>query len=226
MKPIDKIKKLLRLARSSNQHEAALAMKRAVELAAAHQVEIDGLDPDDDASRITHREDETLSRMPYDRTFASFICRRFFRVEPIQCDVIRMVRGWPKKGYQMRWVGTESDVEIARYVYQFIYRHFAFCWRKHRGRCRNRYSFVKGMYQGLYTKLLEAEPSAPLRKVKGTEIQTSFDAYIAQHFGKVTTSSMKDASANAAMMRGFFQGRKTNINPAVKPAKPAPLALS
>ena len=48
---IEKIKKLLRLARSSNPHEAQLALQRAMALAREHDVAVEGLNPDEQAKQ-------------------------------------------------------------------------------------------------------------------------------------------------------------------------------
>ena len=61
---LEKIKKLLRLARSANQHEAQLALARALELARAHDVAVDSLNADEQAKEktITHGDTEARQR--------------------------------------------------------------------------------------------------------------------------------------------------------------------
>ncbi|MBI5768723.1 MAG: DUF2786 domain-containing protein [Verrucomicrobia bacterium] len=205
---VEKIKKLLRLARSANPHEAQLAMQRALQLAEEHRVAVDGLNPDAATPLITHQDTDSLARLGYDRNFAALIVKRFFRVRPIVRGAIHVVDGWPRAGEKLSFVGTTSDIEIALYVYHFLVRHFAFCWRKHRGRLRNRYSYVHGMFEGLYHKLVEAEPPAPERQAEGTELALSMDGYIAQHIGKIESKGMADPSADAARWAGFIRGRK------------------
>ncbi len=223
---IEKIKKLLRLARSSNPHEAQLAMQRAMQLAEEYRVTVDSLNPDAAAPSITHQDTDTLSRLGYDRRFAALIVTRFFRVHPVVCSAVRIVDGWPTAGEKLSFVGTATDIEVALYVYHFLVRNFAYCWRKHRGRLRNRYSFVHGMWIGLRTKLAEAEPPAAEPQVKGTELQLSVAGYIAQHIGKTENKSMSSPSAQAALYAGYIHGRRTEIRSAIKPAAAAPLALT
>lgn len=224
---IEKIKKLLRLARSSNPHEAALAMQRALALAEEHRIAIEGINPDQSAPAFAHRSGKVFARMSHDQTFASLIVQRFFRVKAITKGCVRVDKhGWPCAGEKMTFVGTESDLEIAFYVFDFLTHHFAYCWRKHRGRCRNRYSFIHGMFVGLHSKLSESEPPAPARSSKGNELELSMKAYIAEHFGELKTKGMPDAKAQAARWAGYVQGRKTEIRPGIKQTETTPLALT
>ena len=134
--------------------------------------------------------------------------------------------GWPQRREVMALVGTETDVEIGLYVVGFLVHHFRFCWRHHRGRCRNRAAFVRGMFAGLYHKLQEAETPAPAGATS-TALAVSMAGYIAQHFGKLEENTTPGGgnSASAALRAGYVQGRKTEIRDGLKPGAPAPLAL-
>ena len=74
---LEKLRKLLRLARSSNPHEAALAMAKAMALAAEHRIALDQVNPDHETPRFTHRDDgEDFRRMPHEHQ--CMIVQRFF----------------------------------------------------------------------------------------------------------------------------------------------------
>ena len=225
---IERIKKLLRLARSSNPHEAALAMQRALALAEEHRIAVETLDPDRAAPSFTHQSGRTFVRVSHDQRFAALIVHRFFRVHTLIENCVRVDRhGWPSNGQKMTFIGTESDVEIAIYVFNFLTHHFAWCWRKHRGRCRHRYSYVHGMFIGLWSKLSDAEPSMPERQTKGNELELSMRSYIAEHFGELErTGKLPKAKARAAAWAGYVQGRKTEIRPGIKQTESSPLALT
>lgn len=222
---LDRLQKLLRLARSSNPHEAALAMQRAMELAAEHRIALDQVDPDRESPRFTHRQHEDhFVRLPHEHQFAAAICKAFFDVRCIVQQVCRPGRG----GYLQRRevitiVGTKSAVEIAHYVLGFLVHHFRFCWRKHRGRCRNRYAYMHGMFVGLYGKLAERH-TAPATGHEAALV-VSMDHYLAEHFGDLTKHGFTKPTATAAHMAGYLQGRQTEIRPGLKPGVPAPLAL-
>lgn len=222
---IEKIKKLLRLARSANPHEAQLAMQRALALAEEHRVAIEGLNPDDCAREkaTTHRETEILSRRTYDQRYAFAVCRRFFRVTTVDIQCVRMVDGWPRDGWKTAIVGTKSDIEIALYVHGYLTQHFAFCWRKFRGRFRNRQAYVHGMYLGICARLAENAPAPTGREI----VLAEQDAYIATVYGETTKTPLAqpDHEARGAAWAGFLQGQKTEIRPALNSVDTVPLAL-
>lgn len=225
---LEKLRKLLRLARSSNPHEAGLAMEKAMALAAEHRIAIDQIDPDHAAPRFTHRDaEEHFRRLPLEHHFAGMIVQRFFRVKTICRTVCRNGRdGWPQRREVLALVGTETDVEIGLYVLGFLVHHFRFCWRHHRGRCRNRAAFVRGMFAGLYQKLQEAETPVPVGPAS-TALEVSMAGYLAQHFGELKDKDMPGggSDASAAMRAGYAQGRKTEIRGGIKPGAATPLAL-
>jgi hypothetical protein len=222
---IERLKKLLRLAHSSNPHESALAMQKAMELAAEHRIALDQVNPDHEAPRFTHRHhEEHFVRLPHEHQFAANICTAFFRVRSIITTVCRTGRdGWPQRRETVALVGTETDVEIANYVLGFLVHHFRFCWRKHRGRCRNRYAFMHGMFLGLHSKLSE-KYTAPVGDQENALV-VSMENYVGAHFGKLTSKGFTSPSATAAQMAGWHQGRKTEIRDGIKPGAAAPLAL-
>jgi hypothetical protein len=205
-------------------------MEKALALAAEHRVAVDQLDPDHQADRVTHRDHEDLlAKLPHEHQFAARILQRFFRV---RC-IIRNRWYYPpgtsiSRGVHRHYltvVGTSSDAEIALYVLGFLVHHFRFCWRKFRGRCRNRHAFMHGMFLGLWSKLSEAEPKAAVTEESSTALTTSFNAYIAEHIGETKPAGgISNPSATAAMNAGWVQGRKTEILGGLKPGS-ATLAL-
>lgn len=227
---IEKIKKLLRLARSSNPHEAQLALARAMALAREHSVAIDGLNPDEAAKEktVTHEDTEPTLRLSYDKEYAVRVCQLFFRITPVFRTSIVMHRGWPTRAKRVSFVGTRTDIAIALYVYGFLLHHFAFCWRKHKGRLRNRHAFVDGMFRGIARTLMDAEPAPTERDVNGTELMVAdHSRYIDAHIGKTTDRAYgaPDHNAQAALNAGWIEGRNTVIAKPLTPAAAAPLTL-
>ena len=219
---IEKIKKLLRLARSSNPHEAQMAMQRALELAHEHDVAIDGLNPDVQAQvkKVTHQYTEPVIRFSYEKESAIRICQTFFKVTAVYCSTIIMRDGWPQRGRKVIFVGTATDIEIALYVYGFLTHHFSYCWRKHRGRLRNRQAFIQGMVAGIVYVLRQAQPKKTPEQIKGTElILVEHDSYISAVIGKTSVRKHLDPdhNASAAFNAGVNHGLTTNIVPALKP---------
>jgi hypothetical protein len=226
---LEKIRKLLRLARSANPHEAGIALAKAMALAQEHKLELDDVDPDQpDKPATTHRETPAFGRLSYDRKFALILTRRFFRVSELVQDTLRKTRYGYQIGVKIALIGTPSDCEIALYVYTFLVRHFAYCWNHHRGRCRNRAAFVRGMFEGIYDQLADAEPPAVDSARDPKAIEISRHAYIAEHFGKTKDldTNLPDEHASAARYAGYVQGRRTEIRPAIRTEGPQVLALT
>lgn len=198
-----------------------------MQLAREHDVAVEGLNPDEAARErvIGHQDTEAWQRVSYDKHYAARICGRFFHVKTIIVRCVMHVRGWPKIGTKISFVGRRSDLEIALYVYGFLVHHFAFCWRKHRGRLRNRHAFVDGMFMGIYSRLMETETP---RDAKGTELVVrELETYIAAVFGKTKAEEYRqpDHNARAASNAGWIAGRQTNIATPLKGASEQTLVL-
>jgi hypothetical protein len=226
---VEKIKKLLRLSRSANQHEAELALARALALAREHDVAVDTLNPDEQAKEkaITHGDSEARQRLSYDKEYALRIVKAFFRVTPVIRDRIESDgRGGYCYVKFATFVGVASDIEVALYVYNFLVHHFAYCWRKNRGRLRNRHAYVDGMFIGIYTQLQKGQPEW-VSRAHSLALRTHED-YIAAVIGKTEKHDGRepDSSSATARFRGFVQGQQTNIAPALKSTdEPAHLTL-
>ena len=222
---LEKIKKLLRLARSANPHEANLAMQNAMKLAAEHQIAVEGINPDEQQAAITDQTSRGFIQLTYDRHFAALIVQRFFNVSVVIRPKIIVVDGWPKGGKALAFVGKQVDIDIALYVYVFLTRRFAYCWNHHRGRARNRRAFIEGMFRGIWAVLLEAQP--PEEPHKPGLILAERDAYIRAHFGDTSAHKAphSDKLAAAAAFAGFLHGRNTKIRtPLERPAETLRLA--
>lgn len=113
---VDKIKKLLKLSTSNNQHEAALAAARATELMLKYQI---------DAAEVSAEEepqpDEPVKSMIFDEakpgtqrralwkgTLASGLCKAF------GCKI-----WWSSRNHIM-FVGRPSDLTAVQYLYQYL----------------------------------------------------------------------------------------------------------
>ena len=105
---IERIKKLLRLGRSPNQHEAELAMQRAFELAEKYRIEVESLDPDDREAAVVHEWFLAGARMSFLKKRALSIVQSFFHVD-VCTSLPRVV-----------FVGRSTDITIAHYVWEFL----------------------------------------------------------------------------------------------------------
>lgn len=151
-----RVMQLFALAESENQHEAEAAMAEAQRLMLKHNLKVTpevprpGTEYD---SRCVGRHKSRFN--PSDRALASILNRHFF--------VGRIFR-WlfdprsGKRGRVLEIYGTQTNLEMASYVFDFLERAADRLWRDHRRRQgltgdRQRRSFVNGVMEGFLAKL-------------------------------------------------------------------------
>jgi len=121
-KILDKIKKLLKLANSDNEHEAAAAAARATKLMLEYEIEEAMLADDDSGLKEAVEEqalDETGNRVPWKLTLVSGLTRAF------DCDClyswnIQWVKGKKKRVTVYKIIGQPSKLATVRYMYQYL----------------------------------------------------------------------------------------------------------
>jgi len=120
---LKRIKKLLALATSSNEHEAALAASKAQALMFQHNLEmaaISGVDLSPDVTKVI-RERVKAGATPGTGTqwrvdLADAVASYGF------CDVVIHGRG---KYMQFSFIGRRADLEVAKYTYEFLTERFS-----------------------------------------------------------------------------------------------------
>lgn len=213
---LDKIKKLLRLSRSSNPHEAALALQRAMELAQANGVRLASIDPDDEVAGIRHKE-RLEARLHYEKRLAIVLIQDFFSV--------RILRGWNN----LKIVGRAPDIQIAEYAYVYLVRACRLCmaeWAKEESSARRRVtankrrSYVVGFMEGVRRNLKKlsvarADSVESMASVIATNLleKRRRDDYVAERWklGR-PMSKVKFSVNNGAAVGGILDGMKTNIS--------------
>ncbi len=209
---IERIKKLLRLSRSTNQHEAQLAMQRAVELAAKHRVSIAAIDPDDDARVVTHKR-RPEPRLAFEKKRAAGIVQAFFDV-----TVIR----FPD---HLKIVGYAPDIEIAEYAYEFLVAACRCCLARYRRELADdgkkltrtrRYNFIDGFMRGIadsLSKLTEFKDGGnTYALVLSTRGLQARNQYVATRWSLGRTRNPKFRTTNEALVSGWLQGKQTRIH--------------
>ena len=154
---IAKVEKLLSLATSGNEHEAALAMRTAQRLMLRHNLEAISA-PDAAARRyhFRHLGRPKARTTESERRLATLLGEYFF-VEIIWVPVWRHEDG--KRGTVLELCGTPENVELAAYVHAFLtdtaerlYRDFK--RREHIVGDAERQSYLAGVIAGFADKLL------------------------------------------------------------------------
>ncbi len=108
MNPTEKIRRLLRLGKSSNRHEAESALAFAAKLARKYSIDIGSVKQEEERARII--EEKFESRIAFDQVHgcAARVCISLFSIEVIQNYT------------HATFIGLEHNVAAARFAYDFI----------------------------------------------------------------------------------------------------------
>jgi len=148
-KIIDRVRKLLELATSSNEHEAATAATRAQELMERHQLLHADLEPEEYAVEVL----DSKGRFSRWRVIlASGVANAH------SCEIFTSRIVGRKGKTQTVIVGDEADVQAASYVYRYlereVFQHGAALVNKTRA---YRESYREGMAARLHKRVVEAK---------------------------------------------------------------------
>ncbi len=213
-----KVEKLLALAGSDNEHEAALAMQRAGELLRRHNLELSS--PDDPAylhlSLNTGRQ-----RMPgYLRSVCALLQEYFF-VQIVCASVYD-----PQKDVSLRTIelfGRRENVVVAEHCYHFLTGKLASLWQRNRHRFprggqRARNSYFHGVIVGFREKLadgrrqcsgsvLKAEADRALIPAEDVRLQN----FVAIHFPRLRKGGTRKIRLNADAYRDAVATGRTLV---------------
>lgn len=116
-KIIERIKKLMALSTSNNEHEAAQAAARAADLLAKHQLTEACLDEHGDAPGPIEQFDldSGMKRVHWKGILASGVCKAF------GCAMYyRTNRSAGQRQVALVMVGRQADVDTVRYMYMYL----------------------------------------------------------------------------------------------------------
>lgn len=213
---LDKIKKLLRLSRSSNPHEAALALERAMALASAHQLHLGSIDPNDEVAGIRHEDRAEAARLSFDKSLAIRLVAIYFSVK-IVASYKRLII-----------VGRAPDIQIAEYAYLFIVRSCRNCVADYAKAERlagrkdsaiKRRNYVNGFMAGIDMQLRRfkasyADPLIADALVKTDALERARrNEYVQKNWKVYTIPPPKVGRTNInAQFDGWLAGNRTNIH--------------
>ncbi len=151
---IDKIEKLLALATSPNEHEAALAMEKATELIDKYGVNAFELGHERNFGYILiNRKRKRIER--YQRVICR-ILQDFFSVRVVMSTLYDPILVDSHKVIEV--LGTRENVAVAEYCYYFLENKLESLWNHNRHRFRGqarreKNSYFLGLLAGFYEKL-------------------------------------------------------------------------
>jgi hypothetical protein len=156
----EKIEKLLRLAESSNEHEAQSALARANELMLRHN--ITDMDFTADKEYVRFVVGEPYFREGPELKYVNTIIHKFFFVK-----VVKVGTGGKKWGERdarervLEFWGTPENVASAVHVHRFLREVFKTLWADHKKATgkddTHRQSFYTGLQKGLWGRLEKSQ---------------------------------------------------------------------
>jgi hypothetical protein len=158
---IARIGKLLALATSANEHEAALAMEKASQLMARYNLR--QIEEDSHSAFTTLIINTRCQRLEgWQRKICSILLR-FFYVKVVVSSLYDPMGDTQHKTIEL--FGRQENVTIAEYCHTFLAAKIASLWQENRGKIggkglRARNSYYLGLLQGFYDKLQNRETSA------------------------------------------------------------------
>jgi len=215
---LDKIRKLLRLGKSSNANEAALALSRAFELARKHQIDLDSVNLDDE--EIERLLIKVGARVPFERLRILGLVKHFFRVEIVVCRP------------NVAFIGRQTDVMIARYAHDFLLRSLRAGVAAFKAESRlklsetRRKSYIQGFIYGIADKLEATSQTLALENSRFALVATDADprvqaAAAALYPGTVNMPIVKPRLDKNAMISGWCDGKQVDVRtPLSGPAAP------
>lgn len=217
---MERVRKLLALAGSSNEHEAELAMRRAQALMLRHNIEAAAAKTTR-AYEARQLGDPAKRRTFVERSIASLLSEYFF-VQVIGMPVYVPRLGTVGTVYEI--VGTRANVEMARHVYEYLLATADRLWRANAGDARvrgakDRISYQAGVIAGFREKLRSERES-----LGATGLVWVGDRGLDEFFQRrypITRTTRRTRRANPAHAAGQEAGRKVVIH---RPIEQGPTA--
>lgn len=202
---VEKIKKLLALATSPNEHEAKLATEKANELLIKHNIKMQDVTKQE--SDYTEFSLEQRGRVASETKWVLNILKDHFFVQPFY----RRSKVFGQTHIIL--FGDETNVEVAKYIYDFLMTKFYDLWREykfnHAADTMHKQSYYAGLYQGLDEQLksrlakVQTETGLVLRR------DPKLDEYT-KDWAK--TKTKVDLHSEHAQNQGYQDGKKIQIN--------------
>ncbi len=151
---LDRIRKLLALAGSANQHEAELAMKKAHELMLRHNLEVTAT-REAAGYEVAHVGDPSKRGTRVESDIIVLLDQLFF-VKAIRVPVYLVHEG--KRGWVYELLGTPANLEMAVHVHAFLLATVERLWEANRNDARvmsgrDRLAYQCGVVAGFRDKL-------------------------------------------------------------------------
>lgn len=214
---IAKLRKLLALATNNTQkEEMESAMAKAMQIAIEHNIDLSSITEEADKKQLNviMKSVDCGKRFSVSHRFICWLLQDHFSVKAIYS-------GSRNQGRIMILVGTETDVEMAMFVYNFLTSRFMSLWHEYHRKMscpvKHREAYIWGLRDGLHEKLnrlkqgLSPEQANPYAMVLRSKELAIRDA-VEKAFPDLTSLKFKSKSVDAsAYGKGKVDGEKINI---------------
>lgn len=206
-----KIKNLLKLAGSSNPHEAELATIKANKLLLKYNLE-----------KSDHFEkDETLFYVHRILTQKRKSAKLSAIYDMIKHFMVKPVLRYSQDEVSIEITGTKTNIELSDYVATFLDREFEFLWKReqknspHLKGLKNKNAFFYGIARGYDDKMQNIKKEMTGDKHALILLEKKLDEKVRLFYRRLSNSSRTVTDQGEAFERGSQAGRNLSINKAV-----------
>ena len=216
---LGRIKELLALAGSPNEHEAATAMRLAQKYLLKYNLDFDDLPGERDYDFLYLGD--CASRVQEYQYVLSNILQEYFFVLAIWTYSYDPRRDKPGKRLQL--CGTKQNLEIASYVYDYVMGAAAPLWEAHKAatatkkkRRGTRLQYLAGLLQGLKQKLERQKGTLEREQGLIWVGDTRLSEYYRHQNPRIRNVSGSGVARSRGYADGMRDGRKLNIRRGVR----------
>lgn len=206
-----KIKNLLKLASSSNPHEASLATLKANQLLLKYNLSHADYFEQDSALFYVHR---ILSQKKKSAKLSAIY-------DIIKHFMVRPVLRYTKNEVCLEITGTKTNIDLSDYVATFLDREFEVLWKKeqinspHLKGLKNKNAFFYGIAKGYDEKMqnIKHEIGPDTRAL--VVLEKKLDEKVKLFYRRLASSSSQNINRGEAFNLGNKAGKNLNINKAI-----------
>lgn len=215
---IQKLKKLLALAGNNpSQQEAEAALSKAQSLAIENGIDLALIGSNEQEDNVVREDMEFGKRLPTVNVYITNVLTKFFNVRIIST-------GSRYGGRKLIFVGKQSDINTAKYVYTWLSDTMVRCWhsyyKKNDVDLNNKQSYLFGFYNGLVSKLEANKISVEKERLKTVDDQNKYaiatvnlskkiQSFIDDEFPSLRTGATKRIAMDS---NSYNSGLKDGIN--------------
>jgi hypothetical protein len=209
-KVIHKVKSLLKLAESSNQHEAELATLKANQLLLKHNLEYLGQKSDE--TLYVHKV--LIQKRKSAKMTAIYDILKHFMVRPIL--------SYGKKQVALEVTGNRTNIELADYVAGFLNEELERLWKTHQKEhqlkgLRAKNSFFLGLAKGYDSKMQSVHAGYNHKDQKGLILlNRQLDQQVKKIYRRLSSTSNSNSMCGEAFGLGQKAGKDLTINKGIK----------